>query len=153
MFTYMCHAFNALDQSTIHAVHDVCSILRSRNTIHGIGLCNTFFILAIAAVFYIYYCSQCMTYTFSLYTAWYPYLLLVYAAWCHAMKLKKKKKEIKERFHAIDQCIPSVCYFNTCYQFLLHTGHTINYWCMHHVVSIYDTCYSLIMHPEYHIDQ
>ena len=63
----MCHAFNALDQSTIHAVHDVCSILHSRNTIHVIGLCNTFFILSIAVVFYVYYCSYCMIYVFTVY--------------------------------------------------------------------------------------
>ena len=67
MLTYMCHAFNALDQSTIHAVHDVCSILHSRNTIHVIGLCNTVFILSIAVVFYVYYCSHCMIYVFTVY--------------------------------------------------------------------------------------
>ena len=126
----MYHAFNALDQSMIHAVHDVCSIMHSRSTIHVILLWKTFFLLAIAAVCYIYYCSICC-YMVSLYTAWYPYLLLMYAAWCHAMKLKKKKKEIKESFHAIDQCIPSVCYYSI---------HVIDSYYILYILSITDVC-------------
>ena len=132
MLPYMCHAFNALDQSTIHAVHDVCSILHSRNTIHIIGLCNTFFILAYTDIA-THYTTQSVYDICFTDIAWYPYLLLMYAAWCHAMKLKKKKKkkEIKERFHAIYQCIPSVCYYSI---------HVINSYYILDILSITDVC-------------
>ena len=109
---------------------------------------------------------------FSLYTTWYPYFLLMYAAWCHAMKLskKKKKKEIKESIHAIDQCIPSVCYYSIhvidsyYILYILSITDVCNTWHILHIInscrilrillqSLYDICFHCILHdivtPQY----